>query len=288
MPRPDAITVAAGGDVVLLHALGAPEDSLLPALRRADVTCANLEVCLTATDSPVREGLTLRADPALVDDLASMRLDVLTLANNHAGDQGWEALRDCGRHLETRGMAVVGIGDNARAAFAPRVVRGVAFVGASCVSPPICVAGERSPGMAGVDAAQPQPLLDAVRAARELSPRVVVLIHWGVNHVAEVQPEQRRLAEQLVDAGASAIFGCHAHDLQPVEVIAGVPVFYGLGSLVFGYEGPGADRFARDAGAGFVDLDESGRAIAARLLVGRIDAHGDPVLAGARERQVRL
>lgn len=288
MPRPDTVTVGAGGDVVLLHPLGRPPASLLPVLRQADVTCANLEVCLTDLEAPVREGLTLRGDAALIDDLAAMRLDVVTLANNHAGDQGWPALRACAAEIERRGMAVAGLGENLERALEARVVGGVAFVGASCVSPPVAIATEDAPGMAGVDPDRPEPLLDAVRAARRLSPRVVVLVHWGVNHVAEVQPDQRRLAGRLVEAGASAVFGCHAHDLQPVETIDGAPVFYGLGSLVFGYDGPGSERFARDAGVGFVELDESGRAVSARLLVGRIDAHGDPVLADARELELRL
>jgi len=62
-------------------------------------------------------------------------------------------------------------------------------------------------------------------------------------------------------------------------VVGGVPVFYGLGSLVFGYQGPGAAGFARDAGIAFVDLDGAGRATGARLLVGRLDERGEPVRA---------
>ncbi|HZV51056.1 MAG TPA: CapA family protein [Candidatus Dormibacteraeota bacterium] len=300
------LQIAVAGDVVLLSPLGRPTASLLPVLAEAEVSAANLEVVLTADESPVREGLTLRGEPALLDDLAGMGLDAVGLANNHAGDHGWERLRAMAAEIESRGIRTLGTGENAEAAFAPRLVGGVALVAATCVAPASFLASERGPGMAGVrvttewefdpartewepgwppravtgvrpdDAAR---LLAAVRRARELSPRVAVLVHWGVSHRATAETYQRRLARDLAGAGASAVFGCHAHTLQGIEVVDGVPVFHGLGSLVFGYRGPGAAAFARDAAIALVDLDREGRATRARLLVGRLDERGEPVRA---------
>ncbi len=107
---------------------------------------------------------------------------------------------------------------------------------------------------------------------------MVALVHWGVSHVTRTEGYQHDLARRLVLAGAGVVFGCHAHVMQGVEVIEGVPVFYGLGTLLFHYEGAEAAIFPRDACVALVDVSE-GRAVAARLVVGRLDAAGEPVRA---------
>jgi len=86
--------IAAAGDLVLMRPIQRPAESLLTCLEGADLVAANLEVPLTAAASPIRKGLTLRADPELIQDLAGLGVNVVTLANNHAGDQGWPALRE--------------------------------------------------------------------------------------------------------------------------------------------------------------------------------------------------
>jgi poly-gamma-glutamate capsule biosynthesis protein CapA/YwtB (metallophosphatase superfamily) len=303
------VRIAAAGDLVLMRPVAQlrlpPADSLLNHLRDADLVAANLEVPLTAVDRPVRAGLALRADPELVADLAGLGVNVVTLANNHAGDQGWPALRDLAAALEARGITVVGVGEDPAAACAARLRAGVAFVGATCVAPTAFLAMDGRPGMAGLrgttdleideertawepglppairtalaesDAAR---LEAAVREARSRVPFVAALMHWGVSHVARAERYQRDLARRLVGAGAGVVFGCHAHVLQGVEVIEGVPVFYGLGSLLFHYEGPEAAIFPREACVALVDV-AGGRAVAARLVIGRLDAAGEPVRA---------
>jgi poly-gamma-glutamate synthesis protein (capsule biosynthesis protein) len=288
--------IAAAGDLVLMRPVGRPAASLLACLDGAAMVAANLEVPLTAANSPLRKGLTLRAGPELIDDLAGLGVNVVTLANNHAGDQGWPALRELAAELAARGITVVGVGEDSAAAFASRVRDGVAFLGATCVAP--------TPGMAGIrvhtefereqrtdtepgwppatrtsaEEADVGRLESAVSEARSRAPFVAVLMHWGVSHVTRVEQYQRDLARRLVRAGAGVVFGCHAHVMQGVEVIDGVPVFYGLGTLLFHYEGPEAAIFPRDACVALVDVSE-GRAIAARLVVGRLDAAGEPVRA---------
>ncbi|HEX6548044.1 MAG TPA: CapA family protein [Candidatus Dormibacteraeota bacterium] len=269
--------IAAAGDVVLMKPLRHPTGSLLGVLRDVDVFAANLEVPLTKVVDPQRGGLVLHGDPELVEDLARLGLDVVGLANNHLGDHGWGPLRELAERLEARRMAAIGIGSEAGEAVRPRRVGGVGFIAASAVSPAQFLATDDRPGMAGAAGDEDvERLLGAVAAAREAGP-VAVLMHWGVPHVAEVQPDQRELARRLAQAGASAIFGAHSHGLQEVEEIAGVPVFYGLSSLVFQYQGPGADRFGRETAIALVDLDPIGRATSWRLERGRLDENGEPV-----------
>ena len=52
---------------------------------------------------------------------------------------------------------------------------------------------------------------------------VFVTIHWGVELDTTPRPEDRERAEAMIAAGADAIFGHHAHRLQPLEIVDGVP-----------------------------------------------------------------
>ena len=282
--------IAAAGDLVLMRHLRRPADSLLGCAEGADVFAANLEVPLTDVDHPLPKPLTLRAGPELIDDLVDMGVNVVILANNHAGDQGGPALRELAAALEARGVTALGLG------FEPALRDGVAFVAATCVgaTPEMAavrvgtefVREERTEGEPGwppriltvAEEAGVARLEAAVREARTRAPFVAVLIHWGVSHVVRTEQYQRDLARRLVTAGAGVIFGCHAHVLQAIEVIESVPVFYGLGTFLFHYEGPEAAIFPRDSSLALVDVSE-GRAVAARLVVGRLDAQGEPVRA---------
>lgn len=270
--------VGAAGDIVLLRPLVRPRpaDSLLPELEAADVTCANLEVPLTDEASPAKShGIVLRGDAALVEDLAALGVGVIGLANNHVADHGWPALRGVVERVAGRGMVPVGAGAGPEEAWRPAVVGDVAFVCGNCIAP-----WSYDGHLAGVRGeAGDEHLLAAVRSAARERSRVVVMLHWGVPHVARAEDSQRELAQRVVEAGASVVFGCHAHVLQGVEVIDGVPVFYGLGSLVFQYAGRGAHTFERDAAVALVDLDDAGRARRAELVIGRIGPDGEAIRA---------
>lgn len=62
---------------------------------------------------------------------------------------------------------------------------------------------------------------------------VVVYLHWGIELEVAPQPYHRFLAKKLIDAGASAIIGCHAHRFQGAEMYKGKPIVYGLGNWMF-------------------------------------------------------
>ena len=306
--------LAGVGDLVVMrplaHVRTRPPDSLLQVLDGADLAVGNLEVLLTEVDDPQRTDIALRADPALVGDVAALGVHAVSIANNHCGDHGWAALRGMADALAAAGVAALGIGDDEGRAFAPvlRQAAGldVALVAATCVGHERFMAAAGRPGMAGVRVSttfQPDEtrltwepgtpprvatavrpadearLLDSVAAAHEWADVVVAVVHWGVSWSERPERYQHDLGRRLVEAGASAVLGCHAHTLQGVEVHRGAPIFHGLGSFVFGYDGPLAPRMPRDAAVALLDVSPGGRVTAARLVLGRLDAGGEPVRA---------
>jgi len=308
------LLIAGIGDLVVMRPLHdvhhPPADSLLHVLRQADYAVGNLEVALTPVDNPQREDIVLRGDPALIADVAALGVDAVSIANNHCGDHGWPALRTMADNLRLSGVTPLGVGDNLRQALSPAVceVAGtdLAVVTATCVGFERYLATGDRPGMAGVrvrtsyepdegrlawepgtpprvhTTVAPEDealLLNAVRRARERTPIVVAVVHWGVSWADRPERYQRDLGRQLVESGACAVFGCHSHSVQGVEVQRGAPIFYGLGSFVFGYEGPLAARMPRDSAVALVDVAPDGQVTAARLVLGRLDQNGEPIRA---------
>jgi len=78
-----------------------------------------------------------------------------------------------------------------------------------------------------------QILADAASAREAGAEYVVVSIHWGTEYRTEPNDQQVEVAaavagSELVDI----IVGHHAHVVQPVELVDGTPVVYGLGNFL--------------------------------------------------------
>ncbi len=101
----------------------------------------------------------------------------------------------------------------------------------------------------------------AVGQAREMADLVVVSVHWGDHTQPYVLTDHERLcAELLAEAGASLVLGHHHHMPRGVEVIAGTPVFFGLGHIVFdapGYPGD-LEGLGRRTGVALAELSAGG------------------------------
>lgn len=66
--------------------------------------------------------------------------------------------------------------------------------------------------------------------------KVICFFHWNYELEKYPQPYDRHLAHELIDMGVTAVIGCHAHRVQPVEFYKKKPIVYGLGNFLF-YQG---------------------------------------------------
>jgi len=161
---------------------------------------------------------------------------VVTLANNHARDYGANALLDTISLLSERGVVVIGAGETDKDAFTPRTIRldngiDVAFIGAALVVPGGFAA---SPGRAGVaDGNDRNRVIANVRVAAEKFDVVVVTLHWGTERATCPSSTHVTFAEELLDAGATAVIGHHPHVLQPVEFADGKVAVFSLGNFIW-------------------------------------------------------
>lgn len=208
-------------------------------LSAADVAMVNLESAITTGGDPAPKKYTFRAPAAAFRALDSAGVDVVTMANNHGLDFGQQGLDDSLDAADEHDFPVVGIGRDAKQAYAPYTVtvgkQRVGILGATQVLNSALAdawtAGKQTPGLAsakGVDR-----LVRAVRTTRSEVDALIVYLHWGRSGEACPVPRQRRLARTLADAGADAIVGTHAHRLQARGFLRGNYVHYGLGNFVW-------------------------------------------------------
>lgn len=254
-------SVLATGDLVL----ETPDASALlsaavPALTGADVLIGHLEIPhvhdgrVYTTDVPALPG-----PPSALDAVAAAGFDVLTLAGNHVYDFGPQGIAETEQHCADRGMRTTGTGVDLDAALAPAVVdtgdRAVAVLSINCVGPRESWATSLKAGAAYVEVvshyeprganpggpprvftvAEPQSLArvtSAVRDAAASGAVVIVALHKGLVHVpVEIAAYETEIAHAVIDAGAHAVIGHHAHILKGVERYRGRPVFHGLGNF---------------------------------------------------------
>jgi len=159
-----------------------------------------------------------------------------TLANNHAMDWGVQGLFDSIVTLEKAGIKIAGAGMNAAEAEAPLILsqQGKPDICINAVSrtfPKAFWADATRPGSASPELPKLREIVQEQRA-RGCIP--LVSIHWGSELTRKPQDYQRRIAHQLIDAGASAIIGHHPHLLQEIEIYKNAPVFYSIGNFAFG------------------------------------------------------
>lgn len=249
------LTMTIGGDVMLGRRVGtaaartgdpvAPLRPLAARLAAADLAVLNLESTLSRAGAPRQGNDSFAAPPSVAAGLRSLGVDVVSLANNHTGDFGTRALLDTVSTARRAGLATVGAGSNAAAAWRPAIVtRGgvrFGFLAFNAIGETPRATGTvpgaaevRMPPRTGpLNSADVAALSTAVRNLRRAADVVVVLPHWGAQYTHQAHPAQRTVARAALAAGADLVAGGHPHWVQGIDAIGNKLVAHSLGNLVF-------------------------------------------------------
>lgn len=261
-------TAAVVGDVMLDRK--PKEASSLTVLKEADFASANLETPFADNGHPADKHVVIRAPREAAVHLASIGLDVVSFANNHALDYGIPAFASSIEAVEAAGVRVIGAGHEPEEALRPIVTERsgvkVAWLAFASTLPAGFAVAPGRPGVAPIrvessiilDAAmideQPgtspfvatrvyeedlERATHAVKLAGQAADVVIVHIHWGVppgfaaGFQGTLAQYQRPLAHALVEAGANVILGHHPHCLHGIEVVQRSIVLYSVGHFIF-------------------------------------------------------
>jgi poly-gamma-glutamate capsule biosynthesis protein CapA/YwtB (metallophosphatase superfamily) len=233
-----------------------------PVFAAADINFGNCESTYSSTGSPnpATRGV-VRADPDQVAGIAWAGFDIMSFANNHHLDAGYEAFFETLEHLHENGIATCGAGKDLDEARQPAIVERdgtkVAFLGYSTILFPGYEARPGKPGCTPIsiitdyamsEIEQPgceakvttvvhpdslRLLREDVERARARADVVVVSVHWGIHFTpVEVAAYESELGRAAIDFGADLVLGHHQHILKAIEVYKGKVIFHGLANFV--------------------------------------------------------
>lgn len=201
----------------------------------ADLVVANQEGPITDCREEIGGKGCLKSSVEAAGILCSWGVDVVTLANNHMFEYGWDGFEQTRRLLEEAGIAYLGAGKNLADATEPLIVdvKGLkigllayswGFVQTTCAT-------ENTFGCAPLDGEL------MVRQVKDLSSQVdavIVLPHWGYCEYILPTPMEIDLAGRLIEAGATAVVGGHSHAVQGLVRQGDKIIAYNLGDFAFG------------------------------------------------------
>lgn len=244
--RPQQFTVLVGGDVMLDRGVEAsvknngegdwkfPWEFIADDLKKADVVFLNHEGAISDKGADSGKKFSFNFDVKALEGLQYAGVDVVSMANNHMLDWGYDALCDSITRLNDGGIATVGAGCDVESADAAHVVTfadgsTVGFLGFTEFYKG-AAANDTRGGLAEYTLAnmkaQTQKLSEEVDV-------VMVATHWGVEYKTRSNEAQQELGKALVDAGADVIVGHHPHVAQEIERYNDGWIIYSLGNFIF-------------------------------------------------------
>lgn len=217
--------------------LSGPFAGVLSVLGQDDLTIANLEGPLSRSKPAVAHTFVFNGKPEYAGVLAKGSVELVNLANNHAGDFGPDGMKQTIASVEKAGVGSFG---NGRADV--RTVKGIEVVNI---------------GYLGGGKGTKERVVKDVKKWKKADNLVIVTFHWGVEGYNVPTDDQRSMGRAAIDAGAGLVLGHHPHVLQGIETYKGHHIVYSLGNFVFGGHSNPADKdsmiyqevFAKEGGA---------------------------------------
>lgn len=194
---------------------------IAPVLKQGDITVINLESPLLAKCVPTDEGMKFCGDERHVEGIIFSGVDVVSLANNHAGNYGIEGIQETIEILEKNGLHITGT-DTQPYTTTVKNIR-VGFLAYNDI-------GYTEAGIAWADV---ELMKKEIQETKEKNDVVIVSMSWGVEYEASPSARQQELAHVAVDAGADLIIGNHPHWIQPTEKYKNGFITYAHGNTIF-------------------------------------------------------
>lgn len=206
-------------------------------IRIATLECAigeNMSFDPVKMENPLWRNI-IYAPNRAIEKLKILKINLVSLANNHIFDLSEEGLFNTITLLRKNGIQYVGAGYNKDDASKPAVfdVNGkkiaiLAYMESYWRAPH--PADDNSPG---INLLYMDKVVEDIRLAKAKYDYVFVMPHWGIEYTYFPTANDRKKAIQMVKAGADGIIGSHTHQIQPWMKIKKSIVFFSLGNFLF-------------------------------------------------------
>lgn len=261
-------------------------------VRDAEITFANLEVPISDLNKSPAAGMSFIAPTKNLSYLKGAGIDVVSVANNHSANFGYNVFKDNLLNLDKVEIGVCGGGLTEAEARRPKVVEvsGIkfAFICHSAVVGSL-YAKENSAGVPYLgmepwyrdDESSIKAFEEDIRAAKKIADVVIVSPHWGVEYKHYPNKSQTSVAQRAIKAGADLVVGTHPHVVQSSEFFEGKYITYSLGNFIFDQEWSEATKQGTVLSGYFYE----GRHVSATLHPLQISNYAQPQLVIGSIRQ---
>lgn len=232
------IKVTIGGDFCVTSSFTSANlfnEEVIDLFKNSDLNILNLECPVLGTGihkKIKKSGPHLYTNYNVFNLLKQINTHVVTLANNHILDYGIGGINTTLKGCTENNILTTGAGHNAKEASQPVIIKkkGVRIALVNFCEHEFSIATKIRAG------ANPLDLIDnlkQIKKARTLADFVFVIIHGGHEHYNLPSPRMVKQYRFFAENGADAVIGHHTHCISGFENHNGVPIFYGLGNLLF-------------------------------------------------------
>lgn len=242
--EPDYVTFAFLGDIMLDRGVKSSinknfkgDYSILfekmGILKKQDIVFANLEGPASDKGKDLKNLYSFRMHPSVIPALAGGGINIVSVANNHAGDWGIEAFNDTLFRLKENEISYAG-GGTLSEVENPTIIEKygikIGFLGFSDVGPNWL---EATTEKQGILLANNPRFEKIIKNASEQVDHLIVSIHFGDEYKKVNNQRQQKLARTAIDNGAKMVIGHHPHVVQNTEIYKNGYIVYSLGNFIF-------------------------------------------------------
>lgn len=193
--------------------------NIVPYIKDADIAIGNLETTFAGKSRGYNGYPTFNTPEALGKNLKDLGIDVLSTANNHSMDKGYNGLVSTLDFLDSFGISHTGTyrSKEEQDTILVKDVNGIkiAFLSFTYGTNGITVPSDKSYCINLIDK-------DLIKKQIELAKQqnvdvICVNMHWGVEYKLKQNKTQEDLADFLFKNGVDLILGSHPHVLEPME-----------------------------------------------------------------------
>lgn len=188
-------------------------------IQTADIAIGNLETTFAGPSKGYSSYPTFNTPESLAYNLKKVGFDVLSTANNHCYDSGYNGIESTIDYLNNADISHTGTfkSEEEQNKILIKNVKGlnIAFLSFTYGTNGIKIPSDKSYSVNLIDE---QSILKQLSLAKGQNPDLIcVSMHWGTEYQTSPNLEQKNLADFLFKNGADIIIGNHPHVLQSME-----------------------------------------------------------------------
>ncbi len=205
-----------------------------PYLASADVAICHLETPLSPDNSRLSGYPTFNVPREMADGLVAAGYDGCTFASNHSLDRWPQGVTDSLTVLDEAGLQHSGAARD-QAEYDEPTIYDANGISVASLSYSYGFNGFTEPADTPwlVNEIDLDEIAAEAQAARDAGAEYVVLsVHWGTEYNHNPDEAQLEWGRQFAELDLDMVIGHHAHVVQPVGIVDGLPIVYGLGNFL--------------------------------------------------------